>query len=240
MSVVGGSELLARRPVAVLRALIEQARRRARRRRTVALLVVTAVAVALLLLTHDTPVAGSAGSAKPTVLKTNWSERVDFRYANGRRSGFLRLYVRRIELTRTMWKAAVGITNASTIAVAFTTGLDRPDPNLPYTYTATPGIWWSQYVSGGTFVPGAGTVLTHSKPATLVRPAYPRRLGARKSWFGTFSGSLAKVPKDRLLRIGYGLFLDPGTFECTGMGTGCTNRRVALSTTHQFKLPRRR
>ena len=38
----------------------------------------------------------------------------------------------------------------------------------------------------------------------FLRPAYPSRLGAGKSWFGTFTGSLTKVPKDRLLRIGFG------------------------------------
>jgi len=239
MSVASRSELT-RRQAHVLRALIEEARRRARRRRVAIIVVVATVAALLLFVARDNPVTGSAQAASTTLIKTKWSERVDFTYANGGGSGFLRLYVRSIEVTRTRWKAAVGVTNSSAIAVRFANGVDRPDATLPFTYYAGPGIWWSQYVSGGAGVPGSGSVITHSKPATLVRPGFPSRLTARKSWFGTFSGSLAKVPKDRLLRIGFGLFLDPGNFECTGMGTGCTNRKVPLSTTHQFRLPRRR
>src|SRR5919112_1360257 len=45
----------------------------------------------------------------PTVIQTNWSERLEF--ASGK--GFLRLYVRKLALTRTSWTAAVGLTNAS-------------------------------------------------------------------------------------------------------------------------------
>jgi hypothetical protein len=179
-----------------------------------------------------------AVTADAVVIQTKWNERVEFKHKNG--TGFLRLYVRSIEVTPTRWKAAVGVTNGSGIEVRFTSGLDQPDPNLPFTYWASPGIWWSQYVKGGTWQPGAGSSLTHSVRAAGVRPEFPTRLGARKSWFGTFSGSLAKVPTDRLLRIGFGLFLDPATYECVDLGTGCVHRRVPLSTTHQFRLPKRR
>jgi hypothetical protein len=239
MSVASSPGVAHRRPGTVVRALIEEARRRARRRRVALFLAAAGVAVALLLFSRGNPLTGSAHAATPTVLRTNWTERVDFKYANGSRSSFLRLYVRRIELTRTSWKAAVGVGNASGIAVRFASGLDQPDPDLPFTYWAGPGIWWSRYVSGGTWQPGTGTVVTHAVRASVVRPAVPARLGAKKSWFGTFSGSLAGVPRDRLLRIGFGLFFDPGTFECAQMGTACVNRKVPISTTHQFKLPKR-
>ena len=107
---------------------------------------------------------------------------------------------------------------------------------LPFTYWAGPGVWWSQYVRGGSWWPGSGTILTHSARAT-VRPQYPSRLGPGKSWFGTFSGSLAKVPKDRLLRIGFGTLVLPSNVR---LNTGYLPREVALSTTHQFRLPKRR
>src|SRR5215203_4335709 len=97
----------------VLQALIAEARRRARRRR-VATVAVLVVATALLLFgTRDTSLAGSTqATTTATVIKTNWSERLD--YSNG--EGFLRLYVRRIELTRTGWKASVGVRNSSKIS----------------------------------------------------------------------------------------------------------------------------
>ena len=240
MSVASSSGIAARRPGAVIRALIEEARRRARRRRAALFLAAAIVVAAVLLFSRGNPLTGAAQAATPTVLRTNWSERVDFMYANRTRSSFFRLYVRRIELTRTTWKAAVGITNGSGIALRFATGLDRPNPELPFTYWAGPGIWWAQYVAGGNGYPGAGSVLTHAARASAVRPALPARIGAKKSWFGTFSGPLAGVPGDRLLSIGFGLFFDPGTFECAQMGTACVNRKVPISTTHQFRLPKRR
>jgi hypothetical protein len=241
MSVPASSDLAHRPSAEVLRALIEQARRRARRRRVLILLVLTAVAAVLLFLARDGPATGSAQAASQTVIRTNWNERVDFQYRNGAAKGFLRLYVRTIEVTRTSWKATVGVTNASGTAVQFAAARDQPDADLPHTYWAGPGIWWSEYVSGGTRIrPGSGLALTHSQRTTLVRPAFPTRLAARKSWFGTFSGSLAKVPKDRLLRIGFGLFLAPGRFECSDRGTACVPGWDPLSTTHQFRLPRRR
>jgi hypothetical protein len=176
-----------------------------------------------------------AANADAAVIKTNWSERLD--YANGK--GFLRIYVRTIQVTHSSWKASVGFRNSSTVAVQLSARLERPNPNVPFTYWAGPGIWWSSYVSGGTWWPGAGSVLTHSARATLVRPAYPTRLAPGKSWFGTFSGSTAKVPRDRLLRIGFGTldYVQPGVVDPQGRPI---RREVVVSTTHQFKLPRRR
>ena len=170
--------------------------------------------------------ATNAGAA---MIETNWTERVDYPSAKG----FLRVYVRKIQLTRSTWTAYVGLTNASKLAIRMHTGLDRPS-RLPFTYWAGPGIWWSSRVSGGTAWPGAGTVLTHAARATAVRPRYVSSLGAGKSWFGTFSGPLTKVPKDRLLRIGF------GTFEVQ-LGRSMADRYLSapVSTTHQFKLPRR-
>ena len=179
--------------------------------------------------------AAFAGAAQVegAVIKTNWSERVD--YANGK--GFLRLYVRRLEVTRSSWKASVGLRNSSTIAIQLKAAPERPNPDLPFTYWAGPGIWWSQYVEGGHWWPGSGTVLTRSARAAQVRPKYPTRLAPGKSWFGTFSGTLAKVPKDRLLRIGFGKLVLPGNVR---VGTGFPPRELAVSTTHQFRLPKAR
>jgi hypothetical protein len=188
-------------------------------------LVLAATAALMVLAT-----ATGAGAA---VIPTNWTERVE--YSNGQ--GFMRLYVRRIEVTKSGWKAAVGLRNSSKIAVPIKSTLERPSTSLPFTYWAGPGVWWSQYVRGGSWWPGSGTVLTHSARATAVRPAYPTRLAPGKSWFGTFSGSLSKVPKDRLLRIGFGKIVLPANVR---VGTGLLPREVSLSTTHQFKLPKLR
>lgn len=189
-------------------------------------IVIAAAAAAAALALAAPP------SADAALIKTNWSERVDF--SSGQ--GFLRLYVRTIEVKQSSWKAAVGLRNSSKIPVQIRADQARPNPDLPFTYWAGPGIWWSSYVKGGTWWPGAGTVLTHSARATLVRPAYPTRLAAGKSWFGTFSGSLAKVPKDRLLRIGFGQVVLPGNVLT---GRTILPRMVPISTSHQFKLPKR-
>lgn len=63
---------------------------------------------------------------------------------------------------------------------------------------------------------------------TSVWPSLPHTLGAGKSWFATIEGPTAKLPRDRLLRIGFGyLVRTDGQYN------------TELSTTHQFKLPRR-
>lgn len=170
-----------------------------------------------------------ASTSDATVIETKWTERLE--HASG--DGFLRVYVRRIELTPSTWTVFVGLTNRSRLAIEIKTGAVRPS-SLPFTYWAGPGIWWSSHVSGGTGWPGAGSVLTHAARATRVRPQYPTGLGPGKSWFGAFSGSLAKVPKDRLLRIGFASLIVP-----RGASMADRVRISPLSTTHQFKLPRR-
>lgn len=180
--------------------------------------------------------ASGVWAGEPTtttvVLKTKWTEVQAF---GGGTNGALRLYVRKIELTRTTWKAWVGLTNSSAIAVTLTSALQRPNPRTPFVYWAGPGIWWSTYVAGSHWYPGSGTVLTHSTRAA-VQPAYPTTLPARKSWFGTFSGSVLHVPKSHLLRIGFGTLVLPGDIM-TGTGE-IAQRKIPVSTTHEFKLAR--
>ena len=218
----------------MLRALIEEAKRRARRRRTVVLLAFAAVASVLMFVTRDNSLAASATAADATKVPTSWQERVG--YANGK--GFLRIYVRRLEVTGSRWTARVGMTNNSSMTVRLVTRQDKPNPDTPFTYWAGPGIWWSSYVKGGTWWPGAGTVLTHSVRAT-VTPRYPTSLAPRKSWFGTFSGPTAKLPRDRLLRIGFGI-LDLGRAGYNGIDGRPLRREVVVSTVKQFRLPPRR
>jgi hypothetical protein len=69
-----------------------------------------------------------------------------------------------------------------------------------------------------------------------VHPAYPSSLGAGKSWFGTFTGPTAKVDRQRLLRIGFGVIVEPAQGHNLD-GTPIFND-LPISTTHQFRLPR--
>lgn len=79
-----------------------------------------------------------------------------------------------------------------------------------------------------TIAPGATTVAPRHIDATSVRPALLHMLGAGKYWFATIEGPTAKLPRDRLLRVGFGFLVGPdGQYN------------TELSTTHQFKLPRR-
>jgi hypothetical protein len=176
----------------------------------------------------------TAASADATLITTNWSERLD--YANGK--GVMRLYVRKIDVTRTTWKAWVGLTNNSPMSVRISSRLEKPVPTLPFTYWAGPGVWWSSYEKATSWYAGSGTVLTHAARAK-VSPAYTTGLAPRKSWFGTFSGSTAKLPRTRLLRIGFGVLdhAQPGVFDLNGRPL---RREIVLSTTHQFRLPKAR
>jgi len=189
--------------------------------------VVAAIAAAGIAL-------ACATTADAAVIKTNWSERLD--YASGK--GFVRLYVRKLEVTRSSWKAWVGLTNNSTIGVRMSARVEKPVPTQPFTYWAGPGIWWSTYQKRTGWYGGSGTVLTHAVRAA-VSPRYPTALAPHKSWFGTFSGPTAKLPRDRLLRVGFGIldYLEPGNVVDTAGRP--LRREVLLSTTHQFKLPRR-
>jgi hypothetical protein len=86
-----------------------------------------------------------------------------------------------------------------------------------------PGIWFQ-----GPIAPGATISAPRHIDATSVRPPLPHTLGAGKAWFATIAGPTAKLPRDRLLRIGFGFLIRPdGQYN------------TELSTTHQFKLPRR-
>lgn len=188
----------------------------------------------LLVMTAAAGIALSGATAVDAALiKANWSERLA--YANGK--GFVRMYVRKIDLTHTTWKAWVGLTNNSPMSVRISARVERPAPTLPFTYWAGPGVWWSSYEKSTGWYAGSGTVLTHATRAD-VRPRYPTGLAPRKSWFGTFSGSTARLPRDRLLRIGFGIldYAQPGVFDLDGRPL---RREVVLSTSHQFKLPRR-
>ena len=174
-----------------------------------------------------------ATAAEANVIETRWSERLD--YAN--RGGFVRIYVNKIQITRTSWKAWAGLTNNSAMTIRLSARLERPAPALPFTYWAAPGVWWSTYERQTNGFERTGTVLTHAVRGQ-VKPAYPTSLGPRKSWFGTFAGPSAKLPRDRLLRIGFGIldYPQPGVFDLQGRPL---RREVPLSTTHQFTLPRR-
>jgi hypothetical protein len=174
-------------------------------------------------------------TVKPVVVKTNWNEIFTFRYRTQR--GEMRLYVRKLEFTPSTWKAWVGLTNRSEVAVKITSSYQYSNPLKPFVYWSGPGIWWATLERNSSWYPGGGTVLTHSARATSVRPAYPASLATRKSWFGTFTGSLAKVPKDRLLRIGFGTLVTPGDGSVDLEGKPLMHD-LPCSTTHQFRLPR--
>jgi len=166
-----------------------------------------------------------APAADAAVLKTNWNELQTFSDT----SGGVRVYVRKIAITPGTWKAWVGITNASakrvTIAAHVSQGANDGGTD-PFVFYAGPGIWWQTYKSGTSWWPGSGTSVTHAARADRIAPAVPSALAARRSWFGTFTGSTAKLPKGRLLRIGFGIFRPTGGSE------------LLVSTTHQFKLPK--
>ena len=73
--------------------------------------------------------------------------------------------------------------------------------------------------------------------AATVKPAYPKRIAAGKSWFGAFTGPVASLDKQRLLRVGFGVIVQPpvGYYKD---GTPLYEN-LPVSTTHVFKLPRR-
>ena len=187
--------------------------------------------LAAAALVAGVALSGASG-ADAAVIKTNWNERID--YAN--RPGFVRLYVRKIQVTRAGWKAWVGLTNNSSMTVGISARLERPFPATPFTYWAGPGLWWSSYQKGGSWWPGSGTILTHAIRGD-VTPRYPATLRPQKSWFGTFSGAASKLPRGRLLRVGFGILDYPqrGVFDPNGRPL---RREILLSTTHQLKLPR--
>jgi hypothetical protein len=184
------------------------------------------------------PSAASAASKPvavkaPVTIKTSWHESFEFTSLN--RQGELKLHVTKLQVSSETWKAWVGVTNLSPMAVSLQAKLQKPFWNRPFVYWAAPGLWWSTLERDSSWYPGGGTVLTHSARAASVQPAFPKTLAKDKTWSGTFSGSLAKVPKDRLLRIGFGTLVLPSE---SATPTGPLPKELPVSTTHQFKLPR--
>jgi hypothetical protein len=169
---------------------------------------VLGVAAALVLAATPT--------ASGVVMTTNWVERTAL--SGG---GTYTMYVRRIEITKASWRAWVGLVNKTPRAMQIQYGLVKEGPRT--TLVHGPGIWFQ-----GPIAPGATTIAPRHVDAASVRPPLPHTLGAGKGWFATISGPTAKLPKDRLLRIGFGFLVKTdGQYN------------TELSTTHQFKLPRR-
>lgn len=158
----------------------------------------------------------TAASASAVTLKTNWVERTEL--TGG---GTYTMYVRKIEITKARWRAWVGLANRTPRSMQIQYGLVKDGPRT--TLVHGPGIWFQ-----GPIAPGATTIAPRHIDATSVRPPLPHTLGAGKSWFATIEGPTAKLPPDRLLRVGFGyLIRTDGQYN------------TELSTTHQFKLPRR-
>src|SRR5215211_7760652 len=134
-------------------------------------------------------------AAQAVVIKTQWAEKTEF--ASGQ--GFVRVYVRKIEVTRGGWKAWVGLRNSTGVRLDISQ-THHPGSHVggvPFVYLSAPGLQWNTYESGGLL--GGGQSITHARPAKRVIPAYPKSLAAGKSWFGVFSADLTKVPRNRLL-----------------------------------------
>ena len=180
-------------------------------------------------------VALLAGGVVPTasavVLKTNWNELQTF--ADG--TGGVRIYVRKIELRGHGWKAWVGLTNRSAKRITLLAREERQG-NTPYMYWAGPGLWWATRVPGASWWPGGSLSVTHSTKAT-VAPAYVSSLAPKKSWFGTFSGTTERLPKDRLISVGFGI-LQFGVLYVDQQGN-TIRHEMPISTNHQFRLPKR-
>jgi hypothetical protein len=177
----------------------------------------------------------AAGSVSPAasavVLKTNWNELQMF--ADG--TGGVRVYVRKIQIGGGTWKAWVGLTNRSTKRITLLAREQRQG-NTPFTFWAGPGLWWASRVPGGSWWPDASASVTRSTKAA-VAPGYVSSLAPRKSWFGTFRGTTQRVPKNRLLRVGFGM-LQFGVVAVDPQGKPI-HHEMPLSTTHQFRLPKR-
>lgn len=153
------------------------------------------------------------GSA--VVLKTNWIEKTPASWG-----GTYTIYVREIELTKTTWRARVGIVNRTSATMHIEYGLKREGART--TLVHGPGIWFR-----GEATPGSTISAARHAAATSVRPPLPHKLRPGQSWFATIRGSSAKLPKDRLLRIGFGFLYREGQQYST-----------EISTTHQFRMPK--
>jgi len=175
------------------------------------------LAIAVVALAALTP-----ASAGATVIHTNWVETQQLRAG-----ATLRVSVRRIEVTRTTWRARVGVTNLSSKRVRITTGAV---PGVgPFVYYAGPALMWPTHVSAGL----GGYALIHSLAARSVQPRLPSSLGPHQSWFATIGGSSAKLPRGRLISVCFGIFAVGGEPTAPGTSGG------VVTTTHSFKLPPR-
>jgi hypothetical protein len=157
-----------------------------------------------------------APAAQAVVIRTNWVERTQV--SSG---GTYTIYVRRIEVTKTTWRAWVGLVNRTHAPMRIQYGLQREGPRA--TLVHGPGMWFQ-----GPIAPGAGVSASRHADATSVRPPLPHTLQTGRSWFATIEGPTGKLPKDRLMRIGLGYLVKPDS-----------QYNTEISTTHQFKLPRR-
>jgi hypothetical protein len=170
----------------------------------------------------------TASDANAVVIKTSW---VETNREFGNNTHFMRFYVRKIEITRTTWKAWVGVTNGTGVTLDARTeevkgGNCCPQP--PFAYWSGPSLLWYRIVPGFEANPVEAT-----KKADYVRPAYPKSLKPHKSWFGVFGGTLSEVPRDRLLSIGFGHFVHDASDPRGRVDFG------SFATNHQFRLPRR-
>jgi hypothetical protein len=155
----------------------------------------------------------TAGSA--AVIKTNWVERTPI--SGG---GTYTVYVRELRITRTTWRARVGLANRTGKTMKIQYGLLREGARTILRHG--PGVWFN-----GPLAPGSSATGPRHVDATSVRPALPHTLPQGKSWFGTIEGPTTKLPRDRLLRIGFGWIEHDFVYP------------TEISTTHQFRLPRR-
>ena len=155
-------------------------------------------------------------AASGVVLKTNWVERTAL--SSG---GTYTMYVRKIEITKTTWRVWVGLANGTGRPMLVQYGLVKQGPRTLLVHG--PGIWFR-----GPMAPGATISVARHVDATSVRPPLPHTLAAGKAWFATISGPTAKLPRDRLMRIGFGFLVKPDS-----------QYNTELSTTHQFRFPRR-
>ena len=154
--------------------------------------------------------------ASSVVIKTKWVEKNVASWG-----GTYTIYVREIRITRTTWRARVGIVNRTEETMNIQYGLTRQGART--TLQHGPGIWFN-----GPVAPGSAETGPRHVDAASVEPPLPHKLGRGQAWFATIQGPTTKLPKDRLLRIGFG-WIQHGEVQYP----------TEISTTHQFRLPRR-
>jgi len=169
-----------------------------------------------MLVAFVAALAVGVAPASSVVIKTKWIEKSPASWG-----GSYTLYVREIRVTKTTWRARVGIVNRTAETMNIRYGPEREGARTILRHG--PGIWFS-----GPAAPGSTVIAPRHVDATTMRPALPHTLRRGKSWFGAIEGPTAKLPKDRLLRIGFG-WIQRGEVQYP----------TEISTTHQFRLPRR-